>query len=629
MINPKKVGKASLALGLSVLILGSNIANAESYKLVKPVNVYLTAYDAKYKTNPVTTFSAGTYNIYRRYDGQINISKTSSPGGWINPLEASASTDTGSSQTTTQSQTGVKTYKSTAIVNVRTGPSTNYKILGQIPLGTTVSGSVSGNWIKITYKGQTAYTSAAYYTEVKSTSESTQVYKNYRATDAVYIRSGKGTNYSKLGMNYPDTVINAVKEGDWLKFTYKGKTAYTAAAYYKEQASSTSPTLINTRTYISTDSVYIRSGKGTNYSKLGVNYKGTAIEGVIEGNWIKFIYDGKISYTWAAFYKDKATGEIVNPAETTKPTLTNARTYISTDSVYIRSGKGTNYSKLGVNHKGTAIEGVIEGNWIKFVYNGRYAYTAAVYYKEESAKADENISKDEPLNQKEASYLAEYAVNVRRDPSVDSEKVGLIAKGTVIKGVKEGDWIRFTYNNRQAYTVAEYYTPLSIPETGSTIVSPRQAFINRIGPTARELAGPNDLYASVMIAQSALETGFGTSWLSSSDINNLFGVKGHYNGEYVVMDAFEYDGDDKYYEYSHFKKYPSIKESMLDYVDLLTGGHDSSRWNYKYYFGVRKSQTNSYEDATRYLTGRYATAPNYYSALNQIIEAYNLTQYDK
>ena len=37
---------------------------------------------------------------------------------------------------------------------------------------------------------------------------------------------------------------------------------------------------------------------------------------------------------------------------------------------------------------------------------------------------------------------------------------------------------------------------------------------------------------------------------------------------------------------------------------------------------------NSYQDATRYLTGRYATDTAYYAKLNRIIEQYGLTKYD-
>ena len=41
-----------------------------------------------------------------------------------------------------------------------------------------------------------------------------------------------------------------------------------------------------------------------------------------------------------------------------------------------------------------------------------------------------------------------------------------------------------------------------------------------------------------------------------------------------------------------------------------------------------KSNTSSYRDATAWLTGRYATDPSYNAKLNNVITAYNLTQYD-
>lgn len=679
MINPKKLGKTSVALGLSILMLGTNVANAESYKLEKPINVYSTAYDAKMKKNPVTTYSAGTYNIFRRFDGQINITKNSNPGGWINPDEVKDSTNVqkaGNAKTTPrvtqQSQKPApqkteststkaaakkvevkKTYKSTAVVNIRTGAGTNYRVLGTVPYGSEISGVMVGNWIKITYNGQTAYTIADYYKEVtnnqtsnnqtssKPSTNNNQTYKNYYATSDVYVRSGKGSNYAKVGINYLGSKVYGVIEGPWLKFTYNGKTAYTAAAYYTEKSPSNNkpsqgqnPTIANAKEFVSNTAVYFRSGKGSNYSKLGINYEGDVIKGVVEGDWIKFVYNNQFAYTAAAYYTQKGVNK---PQETEKDPFKNVKLtkYKAESSVYARSAKSSaNNTKVGVVSKGEIIDGVIDGAWIKFKYNGSVAYTAKAYYKDLSAKPAPKPSTpapskpSAPLNRKELSYMAEYGVNVRSDASESSEKVGFIPKGSTIRGVKEGDWIRFTYNSRQCYTAAQYFTPLSIPETSSSNVSSQQAFINRIAPTAKVLAKGNDLYASVMIAQCILETGYGTSWLSSSNINNLFGIKGHYNGQYVVLNAFEYEGSTRYYEVAHFKKYPSIAESMMDYVSLLTANNDTTSWRYNYYKGVRRSQTSSYRDATRALTGTYATAPNYYSSLNQLIEQYNLTQYD-
>lgn len=50
--------------------------------------------------------------------------------------------------------------------------------------------------------------------------------------------------------------------------------------------------------------------------------------------------------------------------------------------------------------------------------------------------------------------------------------------------------------------------------------------------------------------------------------------------------------------------------------------------NSQLYAGAWKSNTNSYKDATKFLTGRYATDTTYASKLNSMIEKYNLTQFD-
>ena len=64
------------------------------YKVVKKINTYNSAADAKAKKNAKSTYEPGTYYIYNKYpngvDGMYNISKDSTgakAGSWINPSE--------------------------------------------------------------------------------------------------------------------------------------------------------------------------------------------------------------------------------------------------------------------------------------------------------------------------------------------------------------------------------------------------------------------------------------------------------------------------------------------------------------------------------------------------------------
>lgn len=154
----------------------------------------------------------------------------------------------------------------------------------------------------------------------------------------------------------------------------------------------------------------------------------------------------------------------------------------------------------------------------------------------------------------------------------------------------------------------------------------QQAFIQQVGPMAQEVAGANDLYASVMIAQAILESGWGQSTLTTL-ANNMFGIKGSYNGQFVEMQTMEDDGNGNLYPIiAKFRKYPSLKESFQDNAHVLKTTSFSP--GIFFYHGAWKSNTSSYRDATQWLQGRYATDTSYASKLNNLIETYNLTQYD-
>ncbi|EGP5399372.1 MAG: glycoside hydrolase family 73 protein [Enterococcus faecium] len=181
-----------------------------------------------------------------------------------------------------------------------------------------------------------------------------------------------------------------------------------------------------------------------------------------------------------------------------------------------------------------------------------------------------------------------------------------------------------THTHQADLSEFENYTGYAFSARSSA--NSQQAFIDSIASTAQSLASANDLYASVMIAQAIVESGWGNSALASAPNYNLFGIKGSYNGQSVTMPTSEYVNGQWITVNAAFRKYPSYKESLQDNVTVLKT--TSFQPGVYYYSGAWKSNTNSYKDATAWLTGRYATAPNYGATLNNVIETYNLTQYD-
>lgn len=154
-----------------------------------------------------------------------------------------------------------------------------------------------------------------------------------------------------------------------------------------------------------------------------------------------------------------------------------------------------------------------------------------------------------------------------------------------------------------------------------------EEFVESIGDKAREIGQEYDLYASVMIAQAILETGSGNSQLSQPPNHNLFGIKGSYKGESVSFSTSEDNGKGSLYTINaSFRKYPGYKESFEDYAELLTS---EKRGNGDFYKDTWKKNAKTYKDATKALTGKYATDTSYDKKLNKLIETYDLTFFDQ
>ena len=132
-----------------------------------------------------------------------------------------------------------------------------------------------------------------------------------------------------------------------------------------------------------------------------------------------------------------------------------------------------------------------------------------------------------------------------------------------------------------------------------------------------------------MIAQAILESGSGQSALSKAPHNNLFGIKGAWEDEdgekhSVSFLTSEDDGTGALYQIvSGFRAYDTIADSLQDYADLLT--EDMG----EFYQGAWKKNAKSYEEAAKWLQGRYATDTSYAAKLCGLIETYKLDRFDE
>ena len=145
-----------------------------------------------------------------------------------------------------------------------------------------------------------------------------------------------------------------------------------------------------------------------------------------------------------------------------------------------------------------------------------------------------------------------------------------------------------------------------------------QSFLDKFKEYCIKDMKQSDILASLTAAQGLIESNKGNSGLTTK-ANNLFGIKGTYNGQSVNMLTTEYYNGVKTRVYQPFRKYPSWQESVNDHSAMFN--------RMTRYENLRNCQ--DYEEAcVNVKKDGYATAPNYTQTLMTPIKKYNLWMWD-
>lgn len=145
-------------------------------------------------------------------------------------------------------------------------------------------------------------------------------------------------------------------------------------------------------------------------------------------------------------------------------------------------------------------------------------------------------------------------------------------------------------------------------------ISPSE-FINRYAPYAMEQQVKYGIPSSVILAQMAVESTWGSSDLARND-NNFFGIKrgSSWTGRVSFHD------DDRPNE--AFRSYNSVEESLNDHSATLL----QSRY-------LRRCPVNDSTDHLGWIrgikAGGYATAPNYVDSIEGVISKYGLDRFGR
>jgi peptidoglycan hydrolase FlgJ len=145
----------------------------------------------------------------------------------------------------------------------------------------------------------------------------------------------------------------------------------------------------------------------------------------------------------------------------------------------------------------------------------------------------------------------------------------------------------------------------------------KQLFMSQLLPHAQEAADALGVDANVLLAQAALETGWGKSVIKNGQGEssfNLFNIKADksWQGKQASVSTVEYDGNVARKEMAGFRSYESYKQSFDDYVNFI-------KTNPRYSEALKKAGNPTLYVRELQKAG-YATDPRY---AEKIMRIYN------
>ncbi|MDH5767110.1 MAG: glucosaminidase domain-containing protein, partial [Gammaproteobacteria bacterium] len=161
--------------------------------------------------------------------------------------------------------------------------------------------------------------------------------------------------------------------------------------------------------------------------------------------------------------------------------------------------------------------------------------------------------------------------------------------------------------------------PYKEKHTGFNNYQPRwdnaESFVQDIWPHARRAADQLGVSPDVLVAQSALETGWGkhVRYFSNGDNSfNLFGIKAdkRWQGESISFNTLEFNDGAMQKQQARFRAYGSLAEAFNDYVDFI-------QTNPRYQPALEKAYNPAAFTQELQRAG-YATDPDYAEKINRV-----------
>ena len=381
------------------------------------------------------------------------------------------------------------TGTTTAYVNLRTGPGTDYAILETVPLGAQISILDTGNpgWYRVTApSGNSGYMCSDYILASGGDAGASTVLFTARTTAFVNLRAGPGTGYGiYLTVPLGDTVsVLDTANAGWYRVQYGSYTGYMSADYLQTQSAATpTPAPPNTAetadpigTARTTAVLNIRTGPSTGYRSLGLLDNGetvTVLENCGNGWYAVRTSSNTFGYCSGDYLRvTLGTSPAPQPEPTPQPsepdtaTRWNGRT---TAFVNLRSGPSTGYRIYLTVPLGDAITILDRSNsgWYRVQYGSYTGYMSSDYIDVLGAVEETPTTpSSEPDADTRWNGRTTAFVNLRSGPSTGYRIYLTVPLGDAITILDRSNsgWYRVQYGSYTGYMSSDYIQVLGAVE---------------------------------------------------------------------------------------------------------------------------------------------------------------------
>ena len=376
-------------------------------------------------------------------------------------------------------------------LNIRSGKGTDTSIIGGLTQGSvvTILDNSDANWVKIrTTGGIEGYVAREYLTGAEAPSEPTTPETPSEPTtatvnaDVLNVRSGKGTDTSIIGtlLNGETVTILDNSDAGWVRIrTASGLEGYVAREYLTGAETPSEPTTPETPSETTTamvnaDVLNVRSGKGTDTSIVGTIRNGETVTVLDDSDatWVKIKtssgLEGYVHRDYLNFGSNTGGGS-----------STAKYAQVTADVLNVRSGMGTEYSKIGSVSYGEIVEVLDDSNagWAKIkTSSGLEGYVSKDYLGE---VGENNVSNSVTIPAGKTYYAASssgywYSSN-NSVATASNGYITAVAPGTcTITGsngitysitVTEGEAVRTAYASPNIAAVGESVEMVAVTDT--------------------------------------------------------------------------------------------------------------------------------------------------------------------